>query len=287
MPVRRMIKLVERESEIAAVRAFARRRGILIVEGRAGVGKTAILDATEILAQREGRLVLRARGSDLESDFAFGVARQLFERHCAGTTRGERAALFEGVPDAARALVMRERSDLAKQDRSFAVVHGLYWLAVNLATLRPVLLAVDDAHWGDDASLRWLAYMAGRLGGIDVSIAVALRPGEPRSQARALLAVRAAATETVRPGLLSAQGVATLARWKLGNAADGDVCTGIHRATGGNSFYVLELLRALKRADHLDGARAIEAAVRGGGLDGLAAQIGARLRNINPRDNDF
>jgi predicted ATPase len=275
-----MYKLLEREAELATIRAFARRGGILVVEGRAGVGKTAILDAACAVAQRHGRLVLRARGSDLESDFAFGVARQLFERHCAEATRGERAALFRGAAGAVRALATRDDSGRAKQDMSFAVVHGLYWLSANLSAHRPVLLAVDDAHWGDDASLRWLAYLAARLDGIDASLIVTLRPDEPRSQARALLAVRAAAGTTVRPALLSEQAVAAIARRTLGSRADGDLCASVHRATGGNPFYVLELLRALKRADHPGGARAIEDAVSLDLRCSLARACGTSIRTL-------
>ena len=44
------------------------------------------------------------------------------------------------------------------------MLHGLYWLVVNLAAGRPVLLAVDDAHWADEASLRWLAWPGGWTG---------------------------------------------------------------------------------------------------------------------------
>ena len=170
------------------------------------MGKTAILDATCVAAQRVGRLVLRARGSDLESDFAFGIARQLLERWCTDTSSDERAALFAGSAGAAKALVMPRNSGRKEEDTSFALVHGLYWLVVNLATRRPILLAVDDAHWGDDASLRWLAYLAARLDGIEASLVVSLRPHEPRSQGRPLQAVRAAASATVRPDLLSEQG---------------------------------------------------------------------------------
>src|SRR5262249_12838667 len=54
-------------------------------------------------------------------------------------------------------------------DRSFAVLHGLYWLACNLASSKPVLLVVDDAHWADEPSLRWLAYLATRLEGLSIS----------------------------------------------------------------------------------------------------------------------
>jgi hypothetical protein len=69
------------------------------------MGKTAVLDATCIAAQKGGRLVLRARGSDLESDFAFGIARQLLERWCTDTSSDERAVLFSGSAGAAKALL--------------------------------------------------------------------------------------------------------------------------------------------------------------------------------------
>jgi DNA-binding CsgD family transcriptional regulator len=279
-----VIKLLERKSELAAIRAFVRRGGVLVIEGRAGVGKTAILDAACAIAWRDGRLVLRARASDLEGAFAFGIARQLFERRCTEATRSERSALFRGAAGAVRALVMGEESGRAEQDISFAVVHGLYWLAVNLAARQPVLLAVDDAHWGDDASLRWLAYLAARLDATGASLIVTLRPNESRSQTRALLAMRAAAGATLRPALLSRRAVAAIARGTVGSAAaDDDVCSRIHHVTGGNPFYILELLRAFKRADHSGGAYAIEDAVSRGGLDGIALQLGARLRNLNPQ----
>jgi hypothetical protein len=262
-----VMRLLERELELATVRAFVRRGGVLVIEGRAGMGKTAILDATCIAAQRVGRLVLRARGSDLESDFAFGIARQLLERWCTDTSSDERAALFSGSAGAAKALVMPRDSGRKEEDTSFALVHGLYWLVVNLATRRPILLAVGDARWGDDASLRWLAYLAARLDGIEASLVVSLRPHEPRSQGRPLQAVRAAASATVRPDLLSEQAVAAIAHKMLGIAVEGDVCASIHRATGGNPFYVLELVRGLKRADHPMGERVIEDAVSRGDLD--------------------
>ncbi len=36
------------------------------------------------------------------------------------------------------------------------MLHGLYWLAANFASRTPTLLVVDDLHWADEPSLRWL-----------------------------------------------------------------------------------------------------------------------------------
>jgi hypothetical protein len=91
-----MTDLVERDSEMAEIESCVRRGGVMVVEAGAGVGKTSLLDAACGIARREGHLVLRARGSDLERDFAFGVARQLFERRCADASPDERVLLLAG-----------------------------------------------------------------------------------------------------------------------------------------------------------------------------------------------
>ncbi|MBV8612296.1 MAG: AAA family ATPase [Acetobacteraceae bacterium] len=277
-----MPRLLERKSELAAIRSVIRRGGALVIEGQAGIGKTAILEAACSAANRQRRPVLRARGSELESGFAFGLACQLFERPCNAATAEERAAWFRGTASPARQLLVRDTTGRSRTDTSFAILRGLYWLTVNLAASRPVLIAIDDAHWGDDASLRWLAYLARRLDGIEAALIVSLRPEEPRSQGRALLSMRTAANATVRPALLSQQAVATLARDVLGSAADGEIGAGIHRATGGNPFYVWELLRALRHADVAAGAGALDQAISRGGLDGIARQLAARLRSLDP-----
>jgi len=95
------------------------------------------------------------------------------------------------------------------------VLHGLYWLVVNLAAGRPVLLAVDDAHWADEPSLRWLAYLARRLDALAAGLLVALRPGDPAVMGAPLLALCAEAAAVLRPALLSEPTVsaAWLRRW--------------------------------------------------------------------------
>ena len=156
--------------------------------------------------------VLRARGSELESGFAFGVVRQLFERRLAGAGQGERAALLAGPAAAARPLLTGELAAQPAGDSSFAVLHGLYWLVVNLAAGRPVLLAIDDAHWADEPSLRWLAYLARRLDGLAAGVLMALRPGDPAAMGAPLLAVYAEAAAVLRPALLSEQAVSAMVR---------------------------------------------------------------------------
>jgi len=277
-----MTDLVERDSELAAIKSCVRRGGVVLVEGGAGVGKTLLVEAACTLARREKRIVLRARASDLERGFAFGIVRQLFERRYADANAKQKQALLAGPARSVVTLFQRDNSSDAQEDTGFAVLHGLYWLSVNLADQAPVLLAVDDAHWADEASLRWLAYLAPRLGGASVLLVVALRPDEPASRSQALLAVRAAGSVTIRPRLLSPQAVADIVRRALGGGAHDAVAALAHRATGGNPFYLRELLRALERTGASSGLHALEDIISLGGVDSVALQLGARLRNLNP-----
>src|SRR5262249_14259117 len=176
-----------------------------------------------------------------EADFAFGVVRQLFERRLAGARAKERDALLTGPAAAVRPLLLGQEAPSSAHDRSFAVLHGLYWLAANLASPGPRLIAVDEAHWADEPSLRSLAYLAPRLEGLPIAMLVALRPCAWTGPA--LLAIRAEAEAVLRPAPLSQGAVSTLVRAAAGGTARDELCVALAAATGGNPFYLSELLR--------------------------------------------
>jgi DNA-binding SARP family transcriptional activator len=83
---------------------------------------------------------------------------------------------------------------------SLAVLHGLYWLTLNLTTERPLVLAIDDLQWCDSGSLRFLAYLVGRLQGVPVLIVATLRTGEPHAN-EALREPAVAAAAVARPAI--------------------------------------------------------------------------------------
>ena len=92
-------------------------------------------------------------------------------------------------------------------DPSFAVMHGLYWLCANLAAERPLTLVVDDAHWADCASLRFLAFLLPRLEELRVAMLMGARPAEAGENQELLAALTVdPSTELVRlrPGLAPA-----------------------------------------------------------------------------------
>ena len=252
-----MKALLERERELAAIgELLGRCSGLLAIEAGAGIGKTSLVQAACRRARELDYLVLSARGSELEVDFAFGVLRQLFERRLASAGADERGSLLVGPAAAAGPLLLGTAVEASAGDTLFAVLHGLYWLAANLSSARPLLLAIDDVHWADEPSSRWLTYFARRLEGLKVVLLVALRPCDRAFANASLLALRAEAPTILRPALLSERAVSALVRTIMGGRSDDRVCEALWTATGGNPLYLTELLRAVELNEQpLAGAR--------------------------------
>jgi len=244
--------LLEREAELELIDALLAAAGggagaAVAIVGRAGVGKTRLLREVRRHAELAGFTVLSACGGELERGFPHGVVRQLFEPALARSAASERAELLDGAAAlAAPALDMAAAGVTAPSggDRAFAVAHGLYWLAANLASRAPVAVCVDDAHWSDEQSVQWLGYLASRLDGLPLVLFMGARPAEAAGDALPRL-LGDSRTHVLEPAALSAEAVATLVEVRAGQAAEPVFCAACHRATGGNPFLLEELLRTV------------------------------------------
>ncbi len=245
--------LLERERELAALDSLIDDVGndaarLVVVEGRAGIGKSRVLAAARERAAERGIRTLSARGTELEQEFAYGAVRQLFEPLRTDPDLWE--AALAGAAEPARAVFeaasMVAGEGDAPRDSSFATLHGLYWLTLNLTGRGPLMLAIDDLHWVDRASLRFLSYLAPRVEGLALFVAVGLRSGEPGTDP-ALLAdiVSDAGVTTVRPGPLSAAAVHALVAARLGSDADERFSAACMDATRGNPLLLGQLISSL------------------------------------------
>jgi DNA-binding NarL/FixJ family response regulator len=223
----------ELDAQIELVRRGQGR--VVVVEGPAGIGKSRLVAEARGRAEASMR-VLSARGSELEGEFAFGVVRQLFEAELAE----RREALLAGAA-APAAAVFGELEGGA----SFAVLHGLYWLVLNLAEEGPLLLAVDDLHWCDRPSLLFLAYLAGRLERQPVLLLTGLREAEPGTDPALLGEIVHDAT-SIRPAPLSEAAVAAVIEERLGVTPTDRFVAACHDATGGNPLLLSQLVTALR-----------------------------------------
>src|SRR4051794_23308949 len=152
-PPRGGARLLERERELASRDARTAGGGgggarLALVEGPAGIGKSRLVAEARRLGSEAGLRVFSARGGELEREFPYGVVRQLFEP--ALVDPEERHRLLSGSAAGARAVFDPVDADAdGAGDTSFAALHGLYWLTVNLTGDGPLLLIADDLHWTD------------------------------------------------------------------------------------------------------------------------------------------
>ena len=236
--------LYEREAELLRIDGLLAAAGggagaVALVEGAPGIGKTALLRAARELAGRRGFRVLTTIGSELERDLPFGVLRQLFEPALSGAgpdVRSGAAALAAPAFSTAGGT----GGDAATVS---SVIHGLYWLCSNLSESAPLLLAVDDAPWADEASLRFLSHLARRIGDLPVLLLLA---GRSRTWNSTLTRVLDGLDPTMLTlGPLSEDAVRQIVQERLSSSADDPFCRACAQASGGNPFLLSEAITAL------------------------------------------
>ncbi len=275
--------LLERGEELGAIgqlieAAAGQRGGVLSIEGEAGVGKTALLDAAAEIALERGAKILRARGGEHERDFPYGVVRQLLEAEL--TEAGSREQLFVGAAAKAEPVFEADPA-LGSGVDSFAAQHGIYWLVSDLAAAAPPLvLLVDDAQWADEPSLRALLYMARRLDELPVALLLTIRSGEPDAPVALTDELRAIdGSVAIDPAPLSAVAATELIASGLGQDPGERFVEACRRAGAGNPFLTVELVRGL-RAEGLAPIDENSARVDGFAAEGVTRTIQARLARL-------
>jgi predicted ATPase len=202
-----------------------------VLEGAAGIGKSALLDAACAMAGERGMKVLRATGSEFESDFAYGVVRQLFDPLLPHAGRPSRRGPLAGpLRVAAGALGLAADGGEAEH----AVRHALVRILAEHGTDAPILIAIDDVELSDQESLDFLRYLAQRQAQHRAVTIVALNPGGCHPPPISLLHLQQRA-QVMRLEPLDADGVADLLASR-GRPAPPALCVELARVTGGNPF---------------------------------------------------
>ena len=248
-----------------------------MIEGPAGIGKTQLLLSANRMSQTAGLRILSARATELERDYAFGIARQWLEPVLVGASAAEQEALLEGAAGlAARVLSADSGRDPVRIE---SALHSLYWALANLSSRTPLMLLLDDAQWADGASLRLLSYLAPRMEGLALGTVITSRPpelGEAGALLERLLCDPLA--ETLHPSALGSRAATEVLFNTTGSEPDPAFVTQAVAATGGNPFYLTELGRGVRcRWDHSDG-RARRSHRHDPAADALARDPRARER---------
>jgi DNA-binding CsgD family transcriptional regulator/tetratricopeptide (TPR) repeat protein len=246
------------------------RRGSLavaVIEGDAGIGKTALLARLADVARERGVVVVRGTAHALESTRPFGPLIDALQLRL--DARDERRTAI------AQLLSLRAApgaAPLAAGQLQFQVVEGVIDLLETISDQNPVLLVIDDLHWAENATLLAIEWIMRRLTAVPVMLVVAVRPA-PRSPDLARLlddSARLAAT-FIRLEPLADRDIEALAQVELGAPLGLSVSAAVQRA-GGSPLWVVELLRSLAAEGRIDRSSGV-AELRAGDLPGSIREL--------------
>jgi DNA-binding CsgD family transcriptional regulator len=247
------VEIIGRRNELVTLEAFLTDipagGQALLLEGDAGIGKTALWQEGLHAARQRGIQVLQARPSDSEAKMSFAALGDLV-----APVLGP--ALPELVPVQRRALeiaLLLRESEGTPPD---ACILGLALLSIvrTLSQERPVLIAIDDVQWLDESSADVLTFALRRLDAEPIAVFTTSRG----RQVEAPLALKRSFSGFRRlpVGPLSVGAIHRLLWGRLGLALPRPVLLRVHRTTGGNPFFALEVGQALAdgtlRADDVD-----------------------------------
>lgn len=254
-------RLVERDWEVNQLDGLLAdaRTGIgaaAFIDAPAGMGKSRLLSRAGDMARQAGMRVLEAAGKELEREFTFGLARQLFEPVWLESGARERAALTAGPAWLARWLLNDPNAEPVHESSQDALIHALFHFTTNLVAPAddadeeaPLVLLADDVHHGDSASLRMLAYLGARLSQLPIAVVMAARSGHAPPDPGALSALRhTARRRLLQPALLTPNGVREVVRRRFRDAP-GELYATCAHLTGGNPWLLAELLAAWEQEE--------------------------------------
>jgi predicted ATPase len=208
-----------------------------VVQGEAGIGKTRLLAEITAQATAEDFQLLSGATDELSRDRPLAALIEAFELRT-DSTDPRRAEIAR--------LIVADTVPFGGVDLSFRVTDAVVSLLERLATESPVVVAVEDLHWADPATLRAVRAIAAALPALPVVLIVTLRPFPERPELVRLIdeLVSNGAAHLQLPAL-DDPAVTALATAVAG-APPGKGLSGQLSWAAGNPLFVIELVKALR-----------------------------------------
>ncbi|WP_326719825.1 AAA family ATPase [Streptomyces sp. NBC_00243] len=234
--------VIGREELFAGARDQLSGGGSVLVHGPAGIGKSTVLRALAAEYTESARTVLHCSATESESHLPFLALTDLL-----GLVVDEVSGQLPAPQRTALESALTGRGESTLQRDGLALRLAVLSVFRSLAAQGPVLIVADDLQWLDPASAELLGFAARRLGGMPVRMLCAVRtetepPGEQHDRY-----LRASPPDTlaVRLNPLTRAHVAELLGQRGYTGLPRSIVRDIHRTSGGNPLFALELGRAL------------------------------------------
>jgi len=248
--------------------------GAVFITGEPGIGKTSLIAEVLVRADERGYRTLSGRAAEFESDVPFAVFVDALERPLASLGQDlvladEEIGLLASVCPSLAPSAERQRV-IATPDERHHLFRALRSLLGQLADERPLVMALDDLHWADAASVDLVCHLLHRGFEGPVLLVLASRPAQ--SEPRLLTAVEEAERHDIaRRVELPPLSVAE-AEELLGDQIEPALRDALYRESGGNPFYLEQLIGAVRRGER------VLSSDREPFRSGVPAAVGAAIR---------
>lgn len=233
-------------------------RRVVLIEGEAGAGKSRLVEEFLRTVVRDGAIVLRGRAYDATAALPFAPMVEAL-RHAldapgvAGTGPEWLTEVARLLPEIRQRFPALPQTDTVPESTdAWRVYEGVAQVLASLAAERPLVISLDDLQWCDGESCALVQFLVRRLDQAPILWIGAMTQGEMERDAPAARLCRTLrarfGAETVALAGLDENEVWKLIR-ELGHVSSPTggrrFARRIHRITGGNPFYVLELLKTM------------------------------------------
>lgn len=266
-------------------------RCVLLVGGP-GLGKTRTLEELLADAERLGAEAWFGRCTEVEGAPAFWpfiqVMREALRRRGAGQLRSLLGAEGADIAGAFRELRdqwpdLPEAAPLSSTSVRFRMYDSMAVFLHRAAEERPIVLALDDLHRADPASLRLLAFVARQMQYARILILGALRPEVPESPetAKLLEALKSASRCITLQGFGPSE-IARYVELAIGVEPPADVSTSLHARTAGNPLFLQHLMENWRATAERAGPPAWQTLTTAPLSEGLSGAIERHLELVSP-----
>jgi DNA-binding CsgD family transcriptional regulator len=284
------VEIVGREAELAELhRALdAAEHGsspCLVLLGEPGTGKTLLLRELVRLAGTRGYGVASGAATELEQSVPFRALNQALEAptrrlpperlaHLGAEHLAELATIVPGLAGA-----RRRRAALPAE--RYMLHDAVRELLGNLAEEAPLVLALDDLQWADEATLELIGHLVRHRTPARLVLALAHRSRE------APPALVEAFASAARDGALVELELSPLSRHQADQLLGDDLPARrrhlLYEESGGNPFYLVELARAARAGPRRSHEPEVDAPAQASVPRAVAASIRSELARLTDR----